>query len=468
MRRAVRAQEALVASLGPARSVSETMSVRPDLARQVVEAAGALPARAPDETRRPARAWERWGLRLIYGGLDDPALRVALWDGSSLGPVPDAAAAGVTVTPVDPVATLTIRDRRTLLRLLTNPDLGFGDAYTAGRLTVAGDLVTIVARQFERHRWSASIGDTLRRVLTRSNTLGRARDNIHRHYDIGNDFYRLWLDDDLVYTCAYFPGPDVSLEAAQHAKLDLICRKLRLRPGETVVEAGCGWGALARFMAAHYGVRVRAFNISAEQIAYARRRAAEDGLGDRVEFVEDDYRNITGTYDAFVSIGMLEHVGLDQYGAFGALIQRTLAPRHGRGLLHFIGRDRPFALHPWIERRIFPGAYPPSLAEVCTRLLEPNTFSVLDIENLRLHYARTLRHWLARFDAAADRVAEMFDEAFVRAWRLYLAGSVAGFEVGSMQLFQITFAREENNDVPWTRAYLYPADDAAPARRIDA
>jgi cyclopropane-fatty-acyl-phospholipid synthase len=237
--------------------------------------------------------------------------------------------------------------------------------------------------------------------------------------------------------------------------MELVCRKLRLRPGETVIEAGCGWGALARYMAAHYGVTVRAFNISAEQIAFARRRAAEEGLSDRVTFIEDDYRNIAGSCDAFVSIGMLEHVGLDEYAHFGEVIQRTLAFGHGRGLLHFIGRDRPFALHPWAERRIFPGAYPPSLVEVFGRILEPWDLSVLDVENLRLHYAQTLRHWLARFDAAAARVATMFDEPFVRAWRLYLAGSVAGFETGSLQLFQVTFARAGNNDLAWTREHLY-------------
>src|SRR5581483_4824378 len=235
-------------------------------------------------------------------------------------------------------------------------------------------------------------------------SLSVARASIHRHYDIGNDFYRLWLDKDLVYTCAYFADRRMTLEEAQVEKMERICRKLQLRPDERVIEAGCGWGSLALHMAARHGVRVRAFNISHEQIVHARERAAALGLSGRVEFVEDDYRNITGDCDVFVSVGMLEHVGLEHYRDLGNVIHRVLTPDHGRGLLHFIGRTQPRPLNAWIRRRIFPGAYAPTLGEVTTNLFEPWQFSILDVENLRLHYARTLEHWLARFDAAADRV----------------------------------------------------------------
>ncbi len=176
-------------------------------------------------------------------------------------------------------------------------------------------------------------------------------------------------------------------------------------------------------------------------------------LAARVEYVEDDYRNITGHYDAFVSVGMLEHVGLSNYPTLGHVAQRCLGGR-GRGLIHSIGRNCPARLQPWIEKRIFPGAYPPALGEM-TRIFEPWNLSVLDVENLRLHYAQTLRHWLALFEGARERVRDMFDEKFVRMWRLYLAGSVAGFTTGTLQLFQIVFAPGESNDIPWTRAHLY-------------
>ena len=217
-----------------------------------------------------------------------------------------------------------------------------------------------------------------------------------------------------------------------------------------MIEAGCGWGSLALFMARQYGVTVRAFNISSEQIAYARSRAKEEGLADRVEFVEDDYRHVRGTYDVFVSVGMLEHVGAPDYPTLGRAIDRSLADR-GRGLLHFIGRNQPAPINPWIRKRIFPGAYAPTLREVFQQVLEPHAFSVLDVENMRLHYAKTLEHWGRRFHDASSEVATMFDEAFVRAWQLYLTGSQASFSTGSLQLFQVVFTRGNNNDVPWTR-----------------
>ena len=170
-----------------------------------------------------------------------------------------------------------------------------------------------------------------------------------------------------------------------------------------------------------------------------------------MEFIEDDYRNVHGRYDVFVSVGMLEHVGLANFEALGAVIGRCL-DGHGRGLLHFIGRNQPMMLNPWIRRRIFPGAYPPTLREVFAHVLEPQGLSVLDVENLRLHYAKTLDHWRRRFEGAADQVLKMFDETFVRAWRLYLAGSEAAFTTGTMQLFQVVFAPGTNNAIPWTRA----------------
>jgi cyclopropane-fatty-acyl-phospholipid synthase len=197
-------------------------------------------------------------------------------------------------------------------------------------------------------------------------------------------------------------------------------------------------------------VTVRALNVSREQIAYARERARAERLDDRVEFVADDYRHARGVYDAFVSVGMLEHVGAVDYTTLGTVIDRSLT-EHGRGLLHFIGRNRPSPLNPWIRKRIFPGAYPPTLAEVFDRVLAPWELSVVDVENLRLHYAATLAEWRRRFDLAAGDVAAMFDAPFVRAWRLYLAGSQAAFISGSMQLFQVVFVRGRSNAAPWTR-----------------
>ena len=378
--------------------------------------------------------------------LGNPPLDLVLWDGQEIASLGKPALARVL-----------IRDRGALLKLMANPELGFGEMYTAERIEVQGNLVDCletIYRALPRTE-QGRIGQKLLAPFnaTLRNTLPRARRNIHHHYDIGNDFYRLWLDRDMVYTCAYFPDPAMGLEQAQAAKLDYVCRKLRLAPGETVIETGCGWGALALHMARHYGATVKAYNISKEQIAYARERARAEGLDAQVEFIEDDYRNADGEFDAFVSVGMLEHVGVDQYQILGALIDRCL--KHtGRGLIHSIGRDHPSPITPWIERNIFPGACPPSLSQMM-QIFEPFGFSVLDVENLRLHYAKTLEHWLARYEANAERVAQMFDPGFVRAWRLYLAGSLAAFRSGDMQLFQVSFTRSGQNRIPWTRQYLY-------------
>ena len=257
----------------------------------------------------------------------------------------------------------------------------------------------------------------------------------------------------MVYSGAYFAGPEMTLEDAQRAKLDYVCRKLRLRPGETAVEIGGGWGALALLMARDYGVTVKSFNISRQQLDFARQRAKAEGLASRVEFIEDDYRNIAGRFDALASLGMLEHVGAAHYREFGRVADRCLSPA-GRGLIQSIGQDRPSPVSPWIERRIFPGGHPPTLGEMM-EIFEPPGFSLLDVENLRLHYAETLRHWLRRFEAAADQVAAMFDRRFVRIWRLYLAGSCAAFTTGGLQLFQVLFARSGVNEVPRTRTALY-------------
>ena len=232
-----------------------------------------------------------------------------------------------------------------------------------------------------------------------------------------------------------------------------ICRKLDLKPGQTVVEAGCGWGGFAHFMAKEYGVKVKAYNISHEQICFANERIKNSGISDQVEYVEDDYRNIEGRYDAFVSVGMLEHIGVENYCELGQVIHNCLNDK-GRGLIHTIGRNEPGLMNPWIEAKIFPGACPPSLGQMM-QIFEPYAFSILDIENLRLHYAKTLEHWIKRFEEKKDVLQKMNDESFMRSWSLYLNGSKAAFTSGSMQLFQVLFTMPENNDLHWSRSHIY-------------
>jgi cyclopropane-fatty-acyl-phospholipid synthase len=365
-----------------------------------------------------------------------------LWDGTVVGDQQSAAGQIHIGTPA------------VLRRLWWAPQLAFGECYSDGTLQVVGDLRQVLV---EINRGLSNVRDRrngrTKRFTSQSHSLARSKSSVHHHYDLGNDFYQLWLCERMVYTCAYYPSADATLDQAQFAKLDYVCRKLRLKPGERVAEAGCGWGALAIHMARHYGVSVQAFNLSTEQIQHARQWAAREGLSDKVQFIHDDYRHMTGQFDAFVSVGMLEHVGPENYRGMGQLMNRVLTPE-GRGLIHSIGRNVARDLDPWTEKYIFPGAHPPSLREMMD-LFEEDGFSVLDVENLRLHYARTCADWLTNFDNVADKVVQMFDQRFVRMWRLYLAASSAAFENGDLQLFQVVFSREANNSLPITRADWY-------------
>jgi cyclopropane-fatty-acyl-phospholipid synthase len=394
-----------------------------------------------EAARREPSALDRWLVAQITKRLGESPVRVALWD------EPD-------VTPREGVVRMRILDRKALWQLIVNPDLHFGDLYSSGRLEVRGELLTLLHEAYRYTAKHTAIGQLVARGRKLAPDLSDSKRNIHHHYDIGNQFYELWLDREaLQYTCAYFADEAMTIEQAQQAKMHHVCRKLELKAGERVVEAGGGWGGFALFMAKNYGVRVRSFNISKEQIAYSRAWAKRLGLENQVEFVEDDYRNLSGTYDAFVSIGMLEHVGKGNYKDLGALMARALTPT-GRGLVHSIGRDTPQLMNAWIDKRIFPGAYPPTLREMMD-LFEPNGLSVLDVENIRLHYAKTLECWLQRYEENVDAVRDLFDETFVRAWRLYLTGSIAAFLNGTLQLFQVLYARHGAKTVPWTRAHVY-------------
>ncbi len=387
-------------------------------------------------------------LRRLLTLLGSPPVCLQLWNGDSV-----QAGGGPAL------ATVQIKDRKALLKLLADPEMQLGELYVDGRFQIpGGDLVALLQEVFLRQPRAASPDSVRARLAavlrhTQRNTLSGSRRNIRTHYDLGNDFYRLWLDPSLAYTCAYFATPETTLAEAQLAKVDHVCRKLDLRAGDEVVELGCGWGSLGMHAASRYGARVRAFNISHEQIKYAREQALKLGLGDRVEFIEDDYRNFSGSCDAIVSVGMLEHVGRENFSGLGRLIARSLRPT-GRGLIHTIGRSAPAPTNPWIERHIFPGAYIPSLREIL-QIFEPTDMSVNDVENLRPHYARTLQLWLAAFEAQRSTVSAMFSERFVRMWRLYLAGSQAAFQAGDLQLFQVLFAPARHGQQAWTRARWY-------------
>jgi cyclopropane-fatty-acyl-phospholipid synthase len=353
---------------------------------------------------------------------------------------------------------ITFRNPAAARRLLTGVSLGFGEGYMNGDIEVEGDLqelLTLPARfesQTGRLAFFTALSEWLASFKNR-NTLAGSRRNITHHYDISNDFYKLWLDRNLQYTCSYFADPDLDLDTSQTDKMDYICRKADLKEGHTVIETGCGWGGLAVYAAKHYGVSVRAYNISREQISYARRLAEEAEVEDRVTFLDADYRSAEGAFDRFISIGMIEHVGKENYRTFVKVIQRTLK-KGGRGVVHFIGKITPERGDAWLAKYIFPGGYMPALSEVLIPF-EKAGLNVRDVENLRLHYARTLDHWARRFEEEIDTVRKQFDERFIRMWRLYLNSSSVSFKWGGLALYQIVFTNGLDNTEELTREYLY-------------
>lgn len=411
------------------------------------DVAGSVDGRVERHGSSSLLFFERWLMKKILESKGRPPVRVVFWNGQEYGATRDEA-----------VATVHVKNRRALYGMARGAELGFGEGYTRGDLEIEGDLLDLVTAVYstagKRSSLEHRLGGLLNR-LSRKNTLKGSKSNIHHHYDLGNEFYSWWLDEKMLYTCAYFPTPEATLEQAQIAKMDFVGKKLRLQPGETVAEAGCGWGALALHLAGRFGVKVRAFNISHQQIIWAREQARNSGLDSQVEFVEDDYRNISGKYDAFVSVGMLEHVGKEHYRDLGGVIDRVLPPG-GRGFVHTIGRARPLPLNPWIAKHIFPGAYPPTLKEMM-EIFEPYDLKVIDVENLRAHYARTLEHWLERYERSVEKVKRRYDESFSRAWRLYLSGSIAAFRSGHLQLFQVLFGRHAYEEA-WTREHLFASD----------
>jgi cyclopropane-fatty-acyl-phospholipid synthase len=359
---------------------------------------------------------------------------------------------------------IAFKTRVALRRTLVTGFLGFGEGYMDGDVELDGDLDRLFAVGMTSALAAPRLPlvQALRFVALRLATLDtrrRARRNIAHHYDRGNDFYRLWLDDTMTYSCAYFRSTDMNLEDAQRAKLDLVCRKLGLASGMRLLDVGCGWGSLLIHAARHYGVEAVGCTLSRNQAELARRRAEEAGLGDRIDVRLQDYREIDGRFDRWASIGMFEHVGRRFVDAFVERITRQLRCG-GVGLLHFIGKDRIGRGDPWTLTYIFPGGYVPALPEVL-RSLGRHDLVTTDVENLRPHYALTLDRWRERFERHAQEIESLYDARFVRMWRLFLASSAAGFRYLDTRVHQIVFTNGVSAEVPLTREDLYVSRSSA-------
>ncbi|HWA23738.1 MAG TPA: cyclopropane-fatty-acyl-phospholipid synthase family protein [Caulobacterales bacterium] len=369
--------------------------------------------------------------------------------------------------PDAPPVRVTLNDDSAVRRLMANAELALGELYTEGLLSVASDdidgLIALILQNLREHGFRTRTAPAGLRLLESPrreiNGRKRAQRNVAHHYDISNDFYRLFLDEDLQYSCAYFEAGGETLEQAQEAKKALIAAKLCLREGLSVLDIGCGWGGLALHLARSHGVNVRGVTLSKAQLPLARMRNEAAGLSSNVEFALEDYRETVGAFDRIVSVGMFEHVGRGHYDEFFRKIAALLA-EDGVALLHTIGRaDGPGAASPWIDRYIFPGGYTPALSEILPAIERAGLY-VTDIEVWRLHYAYTLRAWRERFEARLDDVRAMFDERFCRMWRFYLAVSEAAFRYGGHEVFQIQLSRRQNA-VPLTRRYLDRSGGAA-------
>jgi cyclopropane-fatty-acyl-phospholipid synthase len=359
-----------------------------------------------------------------------------------------------------PSVTIRLTDAHLHRALLFNPELRAGEAYMNETMifqdgTLRDFLLLYVLNRnnLRAHPLQQAVRKTYKmlRRLHQRNPIGRSKANVGHHYDLSNELYRLFLDKELNYSCAFFATPEDSLEAAQKNKLRLIASKLLLRPGLKVLDIGSGWGALAIHLAKEHGVQVTGVTLSAEQHKLAIERARQSGLADCINFEIKDYREVSGKFDRIVSVGMFEHVGISNYREFFTKISELLE-NSGVALLHSIGRmGGPGFTNPWIQKYIFPGASSPALSETVTEI-EKAKLWITDVEILRLHYADTLRAWDDRFQANRNRAAELLSERFCRMWEFYLIVSEFSFRYRQHMVFQIQMTKAVDS-IPRDRSY---------------
>ena len=364
---------------------------------------------------------------------------------------------------------LTVRftDRRVAFDILKNPRLGMGEAYMDGRVVIEdGTILDFLELVVGSNRWEDAGNRKLigkgrlapLKAIFRRNRPSRARSNVAHHYDLSDELYEAFLDDDRQYSCAYYTDPSNSLEQAQADKKAHIAAKLYLKPGQKVLDIGSGWGGMALYLHKVAGVDVLGVTLSEEQLKVARRRAEDAGASKHVRFELIDYRHLDEQFDRIVSVGMFEHVGVAHYGEFFAKCRSLLKP-DGVMLLHTIGKlgGSAKAPDPFTDKYIFPGYHVPSLSEMAPASQKVRLI-VSDVEILRLHYAFTLREWLKRFTASRDRMVKLYDERFFRMWEFYLAGGIVMFESGAGCNYQIQYIRDRNA-LPITRDYIAEAEE---------
>jgi cyclopropane-fatty-acyl-phospholipid synthase len=349
--------------------------------------------------------------------------------------------------------TLAFTDPETFRRCFrTRAPAEFAEAYLDGRLLVEGDLWSAVGIASHLRKHDLSLRDKLRFasklvVPASPHTVEHDRRDVQAHYDLSDELFRLFLDERMVYSCAYFASPEQSLERAQERKLDLVCRKLCLQPGEAFLDVGCGWGALVIWAAEHYGVRAHGITLSENQAAEARRRAAEAGLSDRATIELSHYSELpANAFDKISSVGMYEHVGIAKLPSYLRIVHRALRPG---GLFLNHGITKPLYLPQstggaFIFRHVFPGAELAGVTQLQAQM-ESAHFEIIDVQSLRPHYALTLREWFRRLSARRDEAAQLVPACVLRIWDLYLAGCAQAFDEGLVNVHQILAAKPDSN-----------------------
>ena len=350
-----------------------------------------------------------------------------------------------------------INDTRVLSKIVRNPLLNLGETYIEGGWDVEdgklAELLTVLRTNFEDGFVRRGATAAYAAILQSWNNIGASMRNVSHHYDLDASLFRAFLDQDMHYSCAYFRSPDQPLEEAQSAKCDHIRRKLCLKPGQKVLDIGSGWGSLGLYLADKEDVQVTGLTLSNEQLAVANKEAVRRGLDNQVQFRLEDYRNHHGKYDAVVSVGMFEHVGLRNFDGYFTKVAELLS-RDGVAMIHTIGHtDRPTATNPWFRRHIFPGGYIPAISEI-TAAVERSPLVFADIEVWRQHYALTLKEWNRRFQTVRPEFAREKGERFCRIWEFYLLACQTAFEVSNLVVYQLQLGLN-NMSVPTTRDYLY-------------
>ena len=402
--------------------------------------------------------WMRAGVDAAFESVRNRVnapIAIELWDGREfpLGP--------------DPRVRMKIRKAEALRHVLT-PTLGsLAEAYVEGEFDVEGSMTDVIAAA-DKLANSAGTGAWDRVALAAAkHTRKLDRDAIQRHYDVSNDFYSLWLDQRMIYSCAYFKTGEEDIDTAQGQKLDHICRKLQLKPGDKFLDIGCGWGGLITHAASKYGVDATGITLSENQYALASQRIRENGLGERCRVQLLDYRDAAqklgeGAFDKIASIGMFEHVGLRNlpvyFGAVkGLLKERGLFLNHGITSSDVDSKPVGSDTGGFIDKYVFPHGELPHVS-LAIREMSAQHFEVVDVESLRMHYARTLALWSGALESKLDAAAKLVDDRILRVWRVYLTGCSYGFQQGWMNIYQMLASKQAEpgrNDLPWTRDYMY-------------